>query len=42
MSSNSYNLACGFPPHVPVTRLLNDSFADLYFTVRSYPTLDGQ
>ena len=30
-------LACGFPPHIPVRRTLQDSFSDLFYTVRAYP-----
>jgi hypothetical protein len=37
MYSNPGQLASGFPTHIPVNRLLSDSFSDLYLTVRQYP-----
>ncbi|CAF0750264.1 unnamed protein product [Brachionus calyciflorus] len=37
MPSHPYQLACGFPPSVPVQRILSDTFADLYFSVRPCP-----
>ncbi len=30
-------IACGFPPHTPVQRIMHDSFSDLYLSVKSYP-----
>ena len=35
---NASQLSSGFPPHVPVQRLLQDAFADLFYSVRNYPT----
>lgn len=34
LQSNPVQLASGFPSHVPVRRLLSDSFADLYYCVK--------
>ena len=31
-------LASGFASHIPVRRLLEDAYADLFLTVRDYPT----
>ena len=35
--TNMTQLASGYPPHLPVNRLLLDAFSDLYLTVRPYP-----
>ena len=34
---NPSQIACGFPPHTPVQRIMHDSFSDLYLSVKGYP-----
>jgi hypothetical protein len=37
LAINPIQIACGFPSHIPVQRIMNDSFSDLYLSVKAYP-----